>query len=170
MGSIPGLGICPRKGNGNPLQYPCLGNPMDRGAWETTVHGVAKSQKRLSLQWLRIRLAVQGLHAQTLVRAKIVSLPNSAHVQSHSSAALSRESELWCPHQGEAAGPRACLPGSPLGWGAWSIFLGRRGLPYGGAGGRSMAGPRGRERGRESGPRRGQGLWGPGCRERRQGL
>ena len=33
VGSIPGLGICPRKGNGNPLQYPCLGNPMDRGAW-----------------------------------------------------------------------------------------------------------------------------------------
>ena len=42
MGSIPGLGRSPGEGNGNPLQYPCLGNLMDRGAWWTTVHGVAK--------------------------------------------------------------------------------------------------------------------------------
>ena len=43
-GSIPGLGRSPGEGNGNPLQYSCLGNPMDRKAWHTTVHGVAKSQ------------------------------------------------------------------------------------------------------------------------------
>jgi len=36
------------EGNGNPLQYSCLGNPMDRGAWWATVHGVEKSQTRLS--------------------------------------------------------------------------------------------------------------------------
>ena len=47
-GSIPGLGRSPRGGHGNPLQYSCLENPMDRGAWRTTVHGVAKSQTRLS--------------------------------------------------------------------------------------------------------------------------
>ena len=41
MGLIPGSGRSPREGNGNPLQYSCLGNPMDRGAWQTTVHGVA---------------------------------------------------------------------------------------------------------------------------------
>ena len=41
-GSIPGLGRCPGEGNGNPLQYSCLGNPIDRGAWQVTVHGVAK--------------------------------------------------------------------------------------------------------------------------------
>ena len=41
--SIPGLGRCPRGGNGNPLQYPHLENPMDRGAWWATVHGVTKS-------------------------------------------------------------------------------------------------------------------------------
>ena len=40
--SIPGLGRCIGKGNGNPLQYSCLGNPMDRGARWATVHGVAK--------------------------------------------------------------------------------------------------------------------------------
>ena len=43
-GLIPGLGRPPGGGNGNPLQYSCLKNPVDRGAWQTTVHGVAKSQ------------------------------------------------------------------------------------------------------------------------------
>ena len=47
LGSIPGLGRSPREGNGNPLQYSCLENPMDGGDWEVTVHGVAKSQTRL---------------------------------------------------------------------------------------------------------------------------
>ena len=42
-GSIPGLGRSPGGGHGNPLQYPCLENPMDRGAWQATVHGVTKS-------------------------------------------------------------------------------------------------------------------------------
>ena len=41
-GSVPGLGRSPREGNGNPLQYSCLENPMDRGAWWAPVHGVAK--------------------------------------------------------------------------------------------------------------------------------
>ena len=41
--SIPGLGRCPGGGNGNPLQYSCLENPMDREAWRATVHGVTKS-------------------------------------------------------------------------------------------------------------------------------
>ena len=43
-GSIPGLGRSPGEGNGNPLQYSCLENPMNRGAWWVTVHGVSKSQ------------------------------------------------------------------------------------------------------------------------------
>ena len=43
-GSIPGLGRSPGEGNGNPLQYSCLENPIDRGAWQATAHGVAKSQ------------------------------------------------------------------------------------------------------------------------------
>ena len=42
-GSIPGLGRSPGEGNGNPLQYSCLENPMDRGAWRATVHGIAES-------------------------------------------------------------------------------------------------------------------------------
>ena len=41
-GSIPGSGRFPGEGNGNPLQYSCLGNPMDRGAWRATVYGIVK--------------------------------------------------------------------------------------------------------------------------------
>ena len=48
MGSMPGLGRSHGGGNGNPLQYSCLENPMDRGAWRATVHEVPKSQTRLS--------------------------------------------------------------------------------------------------------------------------
>ena len=47
-GSIPGLGRSPGEGNGNPLQYSCLENPMDGGARQATVHGVTKSQTQLS--------------------------------------------------------------------------------------------------------------------------
>ena len=43
LGSIPGSGRSPIEGNGSPLQYSCLENPMDRGAWWATVHGVAES-------------------------------------------------------------------------------------------------------------------------------
>ena len=43
-GLIPGSGRSPGGGHGNPLQYSCLENPMDRGAWQATVHGVAKSR------------------------------------------------------------------------------------------------------------------------------
>ena len=42
-GLIPLLGRFPGEGNDNPLQYPCLGNPMDRGTWRATVHGVPES-------------------------------------------------------------------------------------------------------------------------------
>ena len=48
LGSIPGLGRSPGEGNGNPLQYSYLENPMDRGAWRAMVHGVAKNQTQLS--------------------------------------------------------------------------------------------------------------------------
>ena len=44
LGSIPGSGRYSGGGNGNPLQYSCLENPMDGGAWKATVHGVAKSR------------------------------------------------------------------------------------------------------------------------------
>ena len=42
--SIPGSGRSPGEGHGNPLQYPYLGNPIDRGDWQATVHGITKNQ------------------------------------------------------------------------------------------------------------------------------
>ena len=45
---LPGLGRSSGEGNGNPLQYSCLENPTDKGAWQATIHGVAKSQTQLS--------------------------------------------------------------------------------------------------------------------------
>ena len=48
LGSIPGLGRSPGGRHGNPLQYSCLENPLDGGAWWATVHGVAKNRTRLS--------------------------------------------------------------------------------------------------------------------------
>ena len=48
MGSVPGSGRSPGKGNGNSLQYSCLKNTMDRGAWKATVQRVAESQTQLS--------------------------------------------------------------------------------------------------------------------------
>ena len=48
LGLIPGLGRSPGEGNGNPLQYSCMENPMDRGAWQATVHGVTMSRTQLS--------------------------------------------------------------------------------------------------------------------------
>ena len=49
-GSIPGSGRSPGEGNGNPLRYSCLENPMDKGAWRATVHGVTKSRTRV-IDW-----------------------------------------------------------------------------------------------------------------------
>ena len=56
-GSIPGSGRSPRGGNDNPLQYSSLENPMDRGAWRATIHGVAKSRTQLSDLRAHLRIA-----------------------------------------------------------------------------------------------------------------
>ena len=59
LGLIPGLGRSPRGGNGNPLQYSCLENSMDREAWLATVHVVAKSWTRPSDQHTHTQDGVQ---------------------------------------------------------------------------------------------------------------
>ena len=50
-GLIPGSGRCPGEGNGNPLQYSCLGSPKDRGAWQATVHGVTELNMNLENEY-----------------------------------------------------------------------------------------------------------------------
>ena len=69
-----GLGRSPRKGNGHPLQYSCLENPTDGGAWQATVHGVTKSGTRLTdltfFQWYQWC----GLLNTPLTGAKITGL------------------------------------------------------------------------------------------------
>ena len=50
-GSIPGSGRSPEEGNGNPLQYSCLGNPMDRRAWRATVHGEGATAHWVTKSW-----------------------------------------------------------------------------------------------------------------------
>ena len=55
LGSIPGLGRSPGEGNGNPFQYSCLENPMNRGAWWGTVHGVTKSQTQQSNELIAVK-------------------------------------------------------------------------------------------------------------------
>ena len=53
LGSVPGLGRSPGVGNGNPLQYACLGNPMDRAAWWAAVHGVTKESDKTEEQHVK---------------------------------------------------------------------------------------------------------------------
>ena len=56
-GSVPESGRYSGGGNGNPLQYSCLGNLIDRGAWLVTVHGITKSQTKLSMHTHRSKLS-----------------------------------------------------------------------------------------------------------------
>ena len=60
LGSIPGLGRSPGEGNGDPLQYPCLENLMDRGAWWAAVHGGLKSWARLILTYTYFHMVLHS--------------------------------------------------------------------------------------------------------------
>ena len=80
-GSIPGLGKSPGEENGKSLQYSCLGNPMDRGAWLTTVHGVAKSRTWLSIAQrsnliIYIHLFTQQIFTKSFSMHELTSLQN----------------------------------------------------------------------------------------------
>ena len=66
VGSIPGSGRSPGEGNGNPLQYSCLGNPMDRGVWWATVHGVPKESDMTEKLNNNTTIQQQFLHFQWL--------------------------------------------------------------------------------------------------------
>ena len=71
LGSIPGMGRSSGEGNGNPLQYFCLENPMDRGAWWATVHGVTVLDM---MEWLSVSMCVHGqTHTHTHTQKQNIS-------------------------------------------------------------------------------------------------
>ena len=71
-GSIPGSGRSPRGGHGSPLQYPCLENAMDRGAWWATVHRLAESQTRLKQHSKHVCFWLQNLELGSLALPRIM--------------------------------------------------------------------------------------------------
>ena len=75
MGLLPRLGSSPREGNGNPLKYSCLENPMDGGTWLATVHGVTKSHFTLQLHGLQhARLPCPSLSPRSLLNLVSINL------------------------------------------------------------------------------------------------
>ena len=86
-GLIPGSGRSPGGGDGNALQYFCLENPMDRGVWWATVHGVAQSQtwlKRLSTMHNNAWIP-KHIHAHTLIRSGLQCFNNYCHLHGQKS-------------------------------------------------------------------------------------
>ena len=72
-GSIPGLGRSPREGNGNPLQCSCLGNPMDRGIWWSTVHGGGKRVRHVLVTKQQQRSSCPFVNCFEFVFVSVVS-------------------------------------------------------------------------------------------------
>ena len=91
-GSIPGSGSSPGEGHGNPLQYSCLENPMNRGAWRTTIHRVTKSQT-----WLR-RLSTLAWKTREAVRTGTDDLENQLRLGNGKSVGLERKANGILPH------------------------------------------------------------------------
>ena len=78
VGSIPGLGRSPGGRHGKSLQYSCLENPMDRGAWQATVHGVAKSQTQLKQLSTHAHVVLKSREKIKLAKNRALRLRNSA--------------------------------------------------------------------------------------------
>ena len=117
-GSIPGSRRSLGVGNGNPLQYSCLGNPTDRGAWRVTVHGVAKSLTQLSIH---THTEISDKHPTFqniwLGRELKNSVSESMWVQS-----LVRELRSCKPHHAAKKEKNTCeVPGAALGAGNTTV-------------------------------------------------
>ena len=130
-GWIPGLGRAPGRGQGNPFQYSCLENPMDRGAWWATAHMVAKSRtqlKRLNththththiythtyththkwgpLGWTSKPLQRANLYSDAKEKLKIGKRKERASQPGHGTHLGHRGTCSWCPHCGTCRGHR----------------------------------------------------------------
>ena len=122
-GLIPGLGRCSAEENGYPLQYSCLENAMDRGAWRTTVHGVAKSQTQWSNQHFHFRL-YQRISRQThIFPMEAISSQQSPWAQIRviiSNSNLARLGWAQAPHPTCSHSSHKTLTRSPYPHGVWT--------------------------------------------------
>ena len=122
---IPGLGGSPGEGNGNPLQYSCLGNPMDRRAWRATVHGAAKEldtteQPHNNNSLTPGSITLCFFHHWSRFRSLAAPTPNPAVLRCHCSLEFHREfakflrprqlpRPIQAPSLGVASTPRALV-------------------------------------------------------------
>ena len=100
MGSIPRPGRSPGEGNGNPLQYSCLGNLMDRGAWWARGHGVAKRQVWLNNKWPTEQFATTALKSSQFsgMYIQLGSLSTTAGLREEFTQATSHPQLQLCPN------------------------------------------------------------------------
>ena len=103
LGSIPGSGRCPGGGHGNLLQYSCLENPMDRGAWWAAVHGVAKTQTQM---------AAKRTHTTSFSRL------GQQHKRDRRRSVFMREAYILVEDSEPVSGP-LMIPGGTGGPGGW---------------------------------------------------
>ena len=133
VGSIPGWGRSPRGGHGNPLQYSCLENPMDRGAWRATVHRVTKSRTRLKQLTTRAldakpHVRRQGGFKRLVLEKLMLLLFNHIQIPWRKliwSVLLSISDHRPCryPHQSNELGTRLGLMCPFRGFGSQSLYL-----------------------------------------------
>ena len=97
QGSIPGLGRSPGEGLGNPLQYSCLENPTDRGAWQATVHGVAKSETTEQLNRSRTRKKQRTV--PSFLECPCVVCPSSAELRATATRSPAASAVFYRRHQ-----------------------------------------------------------------------
>ena len=117
--SIPGLGRSPGGGHGNPLQYFCLGNPMDRGAWWPTVHGVAESDM-MEVTYIACTHAAPGYgHWLSAPILQIGDPPVSSRNIQHSHSPSTRSVGVGRRHRGSSPGlGTLAWPGLQQCWGS----------------------------------------------------
>ena len=135
LGLIPGLGRSPGEGNGNPLQYSCLENPMDRGAWWATVHRVARTGSLSLLQGIfrtqdspalqedslpaeLLTISPHTFHWHCLLASWVLPLPGASEVEGGHTGMGGGDSRVWTPPRvagGQGNPACRCLLGSRLG-------------------------------------------------------
>ena len=124
IGLIPGSERSSGDWNGNPLQYFCLGNPRDRGAWWTTVHGVAKSQTWLS-HWARVRARERThthIHTHTPSQTLLSALSFSGR-ESSDGLIVPQPNKPPCSAWDSQHPSCLLVVRCKTGWRAWNLFL-----------------------------------------------